>query len=371
MKKSMPLIALIAILLSIHLALAEGALRSVHIRAVGDLMFHQKQLDIAKQSDGSYDFHEQYALIASSLQDADYTIANLETTIGKYKNKAYSGYPRFNTPESALDTIRDAGVDFLTLANNHILDRYGTGMANTVEWVDKYGFDHAGANRTKAEKNTPVVVNVKGVKIGFLSYTESTNGRESKCSPKVKEYGVNYIKRASLKKDVAALKAAGAEVIIAMPHWGTEYKRQPDKKIKTWARKMIAAGVDVILGSHPHVVQPIEYITAKGSDGQSRTGLVAYSLGNFISNMTDQYTDAGIILDFTLSEQPGGGFMAVDVGVVPVYSWNREDMIQVISSSKYDLQPPTGMSKAAWRRMKASRKELREILDGRITFLLE
>ena len=345
-------------------------LRSVRIRAVGDLMNHQKQLDIAL-SDGKYDFHDQYALIKGSLADADYTIANLETTIGRYKDRDYSGYPRFNAPESLLQTIKDAGVDFLTLANNHILDRFGEGMVATVNWVDKYGFDHGGANRTKKEKNKPIVVNVNGVKIGFLCYTRGTNDMEEKCSPKVVEYGVNYLKQADFAQDVAALRKAGAEVIIALPHWGKEYQREPGSSAKSTAKKLVAAGVDVVLGSHPHVVQPIEYITVKDKKGKTRVGLVAYSLGNFISNMTDPHTDSGIILDFTLQEQEGGGFLALDVGVVPLYCWNREDMIQTISSTRYDLKPPQGMTEEEHRHMRATLLELRALLDQRIPFLLE
>ena len=350
---------------------AEGFLRSVHIRAVGDLMVHDRQLEIASRADGSYDFHDQYALIARSLQDADYTIANLETTIGRYKDKPYSGYPRFNAPESLLETVRDAGVDFLTLANNHMLDRFGEGMVNTVEHVEDYGFDHGGANRSQSEKNTPVVVEVNGVRIGMLCYTQMTNDMEEKCSPKVVRFGINYLKQADFEADVKKLRQAGAEVVIAMPHWGSEYKREPGTTAQSLAKKMVAAGVDVILGSHPHVVQPIQYIKAKGPDGEPRIGLVAYSLGNFISNMTDPYTDSGIILDFTLKEQPGGGFIAMDVGVVPLYCWNREDMIQTISSAKYDLKPPEGMSDEQYERMRESCLELRQLLDYRIPLLLE
>ena len=127
---------------------ADVARKSVHIRAVGDLMMHQRQLDLAWREGGAYDFDPQYALVKDSLSDADYTIANLETTIGLYGNQPYSGYPRFNAPESLLDTIRAAGVDFLTLANNHMLDRYFEGMLTTVERVDQWGFDHGGAYRT-------------------------------------------------------------------------------------------------------------------------------------------------------------------------------------------------------------------------------
>ena len=348
-----------------------GQLRSARIRAVGDLMVHEKQLKIAYQSDGSFDFHKQYELIADSLGDADYTIANLETTLGKYKGKNYSGYPRFNTPETLLDTVHDAGVDFLTLANNHMLDRLGGGMVQTVNLVEQYGFAHGGANRTQQEKDTPVVVTVNGIRIGFLCYTYMTNDMEDKCSSKVVKYGINYLQKANFASDVKKLRAAGAEVIIALPHWGSEYKRLPGDTARAAAKKLVAAGVDVVLGSHPHVVQPIQYVKATGADGKSRVGLVAYSLGNFISNMTEQYTDSGIILDFTLSEKAEGGFEVTNVGVVPLYCWNRDDMIQTLSSSKYDLKPPRGMSQKAVARMKQSRKELREILDERIPFLLE
>ena len=347
-------------------------LRSVRIRAVGDLMMHDKQLRIAKQSDGSYDFHEQYALVAESLADADYTIANLETTVGKYKGQPYSGYPRFNAPEVYLDTVRDCGVDFLTLANTHMLDRYGDGMKKTVELVDQYGFDHGGANRSRKEQDKPIVVDVNGIRLGMLCYTEMTNGMEAYCDSFVKDYGINYLRKADFAKDAARLRAAGADVVIAMPHWGTEYNRRPDESVKALAKKMVAAGIDIILGSHPHVVQPIELIETTDADGQPRVGLVAYSLGNFISNMTKTYTNSGIILDFTLCEKSSGdGYNIIDIGVVPLYCWNRDGMIQTVPSSKYDLQPPEGMGKNAAARMRETCRDLRALLDDRIPFLLQ
>ena len=116
------------------------ALRSARFRAVGDLMFHDAQLKIARQPDAKYDFHPQFALIAKTLGNADYTIANLETTIGRFRDIPYSGFPRFNAPEALLDAIRDAGVDFLTLANNHILDRFFEGLVTTVDNVEAKGF---------------------------------------------------------------------------------------------------------------------------------------------------------------------------------------------------------------------------------------
>lgn len=347
------------------------ALRSVRIRAAGDLMAHQRQLKFALQADGSYDFHPQYALVADALANADYTIANLETTIGKYRDMAYSGFPLFNTPEALLEAVRDAGVDFLTLANNHILDRYFEGMLATVDNVERYGFDFGGANRSPEERDAPIVVDVNGVRIGMLCYTQMTNGMEAYSSADVKTYGVNYLRDADFGADVQKLRDAGAEVVIAMPHWGEEYKRKPEANTVTLAKRMIAAGVDVILGSHPHMVQPVQYVEAEAPDGSTRRGLVAWSLGNFISNMSVRYTDSGILLDFTLREQQDGSFVAEDVRCVPIYCWRSDDMIRALPSAAYLDAAPEGMGSAAWSRLKETYRELRDLIDPQIEFIAE
>ncbi len=370
--KATKLIAVLLCAVLLACACAEGlapdptlapvqTLRRARIRACGDLMVHKKQLQIAKQPDGSYDFHPQYALIADALSNADYTIANLETTIGQYENRPYSGFPMFNTPESLLDAVKDAGVDFLTLANNHMLDRYFEGMIKTVDNVEAWGFDFGGANRTPEEKAKPNVVEVNGIKIGFLCYTEMTNGMEDWSNRAVKEYGVNYLRKADLPGEVAALRAAGADVVIAIPHWGPEYTRRPEAYIVNWGRKMIAAGVDVVLGSHPHMAQPVEFVEVE-TDAGTRRGLVAWSLGNFIDNMTKRYTDSGLLLEFTIQERQDGTFGIEDVGCVPIYCWKQENNIQAVSSLKYLSEPPEGMSSGAYQRMQDSYWELVKLL---------
>ena len=134
---------------------------------------------------------------------------------------------------------------------------------------------------------------------------------------------------------------------------------------------MIAAGVDVVLGSHPHMVQPVEFVEAQTDGGETRRGLVAWSLGNFISNMTKRYTDSGIILEFTIQERQDGGFGIEGVGCVPIYCWKRDDGIQAISSLKYLDDPPEGMSSGAYGRMQDSYWELRNLLDESIAMLAE
>ena len=337
--------------------------RSARIRAVGDLMVHQTQLDFAKQEDGSYDFLPQYARIADVLADADYTIANLETTIGRNDNRAWSGFPCFSTPESLLDTVRDAGIDFLTLANNHIVDRGFAGLQLTVDNVERYGFDYAGANRTPEEKERAVVVEVNGIHIGMLCYTEMTNGMEKiKGNGAAREYGVKYLKDADFDADVRKLRDAGAEVIFALPHWGAEYTQHPIQSVETIAQKLVAAGVDVVIGSHPHMVQPVVWVEAETESGEARRGLVAYSMGNFISNMSKRHTDYGILLDFSLKERETGGFDVTDVKVMPTFCWRQPDVIQTLPALDYYDAPPEGMGDDRWQRLREAVDSLRKLI---------
>lgn len=338
-------------------------LRSARIRAVGDLITHQVQLDSARRDDGSYDFHPQYARMADVLADADYTVANLETTVGRRDNRAYSGFPNFNTPEALLDALSDAGIDFLTLANNHILDRGFEGLRLTVENVARRGFDYAGANRTPEEKERAVVVDVGGIRVGMLCYTEMTNGMpKKKDKSPARQYGVNYLGDADFVEDVRRLREAGAEVVIAMPHWGVEYRREPTEAMRKAAEKLVAAGVDVVLGSHSHMVQPVISLSAVTDSGEPREGLVAYSLGNFISNQGKRYTDSGILLDFTLRERETGGFDVTDVKVMPTYCWRREGLIQTLPALDWYDAPPPGMTDDLWQRLRESVDDLRELI---------
>ena len=349
----------------------ERPLRRAVIRAAGDMMSHAHQLELALQEDGSYDYFPQYELAAPSLSAADYTIANLETTIGQVRGMPYSGFPMFNAPEEMLDALKRAGVDFLTLANNHMLDRYVEGVARTVSEVEARGFGFGGASRSQEEFDAPVIVDVNGIRIGMICCTETTNGMEFSCRKDEVAFSIRYIRNIDWVEEVARLREAGAEVVIAIPHWGEEYKRQPSAATVALARRMIAAGVDVIIGSHPHVVQPVELVTADGPDGTPRTGLVAYSLGNFCSNQSKQYADTGIILEFTLAEDQSGAIHVEDPGYVPTFCWHQPGLVKTLPALKYADAPPTGM--VEWRiyRLRAVEREMRELIGDDISILTE
>ena len=344
----------------------DGSLRSVRMRVVGDIMFCQTQLVYAR--DSGYDFHNQFEMIAEQLADADYTMGNMEGTIGKYKKSQYSGYPQFNAPDVALAPLKDYGIDFLTLANNHMLDRWSGGVENTVNNVEKYGFAHVGAYRTKAEKAGTVICEVGGIKFGFMAYTHTTNSMENRGVDKEAVDLVPYISKADFKGDVKKLRDAGAEVIIAFPHWGKEYVREPDDSQKKYAKQLAEAGVDIIIGSHAHEVQPMGYqnVTVDGVDKQV---LTMFCMGNFVSDHVLQYTDNGIILDFTVNEQPGGRFTCDSVGYIPTYTWKQNGAVKVLPSGRYLENRPTGMDDENYNRMVASYYEIVEVFGDQFQLI--
>ena len=344
----------------------DGSLRSVRMRAVGDIMFCQSQLVYAKNTD--YDFHPQFEMIAGQLADADYTMGNMEGTIGRYKKANYSGYPMFNAPEVALAPLKDDGIDFLTLANNHMLDRWSGGVATTVDNVEKYGFDHVGAYRTKAEKAGTVISEVGGIKFGFLAYTHTTNSMENRGVDKEAVDLVPYLRKADIEGDVKKLREAGAEVIIAWPHWGEEYVREPGSEQKKYAKRLAEAGVDIIIGSHSHMVQPMGYQTVT-VNGQTKQVFTMFSMGNFISDHVVQYTDNGVILDFTVNEHEDGTFTCDSVGYIPTYTWKQDGAIKVLPSGRYLDSRPSGMDDENYNRMVTSYYEIVEVIGDQFQLI--
>ena len=343
--------------------------RTVTIRAVGDVMMHEAQLDAAARPGEGYDFSAQYADIAPSLMAADYTIANLETTVGLYSDQPYSGFPMFNAPPDLLTALGEAGVDFVTMANNHILDRFYDGMLLTMDNVEAAGLAYGGVNRSKEEQLEPNIVEVGGVKLGMLCYTDYTNGLEKRSDPQARESGVNYIADADFPAEVQKLREAGADAVIAYVHWGSEYSRSADDDQRRVEERLLSAGVDVILGSHPHVVQPAGMREGTLPDGTPRAALVAYSLGNFNSAMTDEYTDSGIILEFTLVEQEEGGFKVEGAGFVPTYCWEVDGVFTTIPALPYYDEAPEGMSDAQHQRLRKSVDDVTALMGGRLTVL--
>ena len=358
--------ALCALLLPFARAEGEPPVRTARLRITGDVMVTADQLTSSRGFGGTYDFTDEFRFVRECLSDADMTIANLETTVGRYKDRPYSGYPQFNSPPEILYALRWAGVDMLTLANNHMLDRWFDGLKNTVDWVEDYGFRHVGAYPTREARSAPVICEVNGIRIGFLAYTESANTMENYSSPDVREYAVPFLHSADIAGDVKRLRDAGAEFVICFPHWGIEYAALPGANQKAWANALCGAGVDVIIGSHPHVLQPWETRRVTGDDGAERDVLLFWSMGNFVSSIQKTGADAGLVLEITLTADGDGGRSAQVTGLFPTYCWTfgpeGERECRVVLCAEALEDPPEGMNEVSYARMRAAYKTSRRQL---------
>ena len=269
---------------------------SVTISFVGDLMCHSPQFQFAQISKDSFDFKPVFREVKKYLTKANLTIGNLETTISG-KESRYSGYPLFNTPEEYLEALKDAGFDILLTANNHSLDRGKKGLLRTVELIKKNGLESVGSYNSQQDRDSIRIYEINGIKIAILAYTYGLNGN---YIAKNEKYLVNVIDTTLLKKDILDSRNKYADIILVYFHFGNEYQRNPSSFQKEIVKRAIDYGADLIIGSHPHVIQPIEYFSSnKNKIGK---GLIAYSLGNFISNQRWRYSDAGIILNLTITK---------------------------------------------------------------------
>ena len=269
---------------------------TITISVVGDLMCHTQQIKDAKLSDGSFDFSHTFEFVKHILEKADLTIGNLETVLGG-ADKNFSGYPLFNSPDEFALAIKEAGFDLLVTANNHCLDRGFYGLERTIKILESLGIKQSGTYITEENSEKILFLEIKNVKIAFLSYTYGTNGIPT---PKGKEFCVSYIDMEKIRKDIQKAKQQNPDKIIVYLHWGNEYQRFPDKSQKQLADFLFNNGVDIILGSHPHVIQPSEFKLIADSIGNQKKVFVIYSMGNLISNQRKRFTDSGVIVHFSL-----------------------------------------------------------------------
>lgn len=274
-------------------------LTTVELGFTGDAMVHDGELAAARRSDGTYAMPELFDGVSPFTREPDAMFANLETNVAGADLGGYSGYPAFNSPPAILDELKRAGVDVLQTANNHCLDRGILGGMRTLDRLDEYGFIHAGTARTVEERLRPVVLDLPGgLRVGYISYTFDTEvGR----LPIADWFRVNYLNGAPFADDVARLRDAGADLVVVGLHWGVEYRDRPEAEQVAMARYLTETlGVDIVWGTHPHVVQPGEVREADAGYGRKKDALILYSLGNMVSNQRDYKRDGGAIVRVTV-----------------------------------------------------------------------
>ncbi|MGN0135337.1 CapA family protein [Anaerotignum sp.] len=295
---------------------AEPIIKTVKLAVVGDIMVHDYQYNEAYDpATGEYDFMHNFQDVKKYFAGNDLVIGNLELTFGG-PDRPYSSYPCFNTPDSFLDALQDAGFDLLTTANNHCMDTGQAGLIRTLDQLDAYGISHFGTYRSQEERDTILYKEVNGIRFAFLSYTYGTNG-----IPVPQDYLVNLIDTDGMVSDIKEARQ-NADVVVAMPHMGNEYETYPRDIFVEWADLIFDAGADIVLASHPHVLQKMEYRTLDHGNG-IHDGFIIYSLGNFLSSQTTPPRNASIILHLTV-EQIGEEAPSVkEVSFVPIWTQFR------------------------------------------------
>ncbi|MDS0526267.1 CapA family protein [Clostridium sp. SHJSY1] len=293
---------------------------TIKITSVGNILFHGKQLVGAKTKDG-YDFKPSFNYMKDVVSGADIAIGTLETTFG---GGEYSGYPTFNSPDEVLPSLKDMGINVINYANNHILDEGSDGFLRTLSVTKNNNIDMVGVKNNTNDKGY-LVKEVDGQKIGIISYTyetEKENGQRTINSIPIpnKVNGLintfNYDELDTFYSNIASniddMKKSGVNFIITNLHWGDEYSTKENNTQKNMAQKLSEMGVDIILGSHPHVIEPYGVIT----NSKGKKTFVVYSQGNFISNQCadegvthdeniDSDTEDGTVIKFTLDVKDG------------------------------------------------------------------
>jgi len=241
----------------------------------------------------------------------------LETTLAG-EHLVYGGYPRFNSPESLAGALKRAGFSILTTANNHCLDRGAEGIHNTLDHLDEWGLKYTGTARSLEERQSPLVYPVQGIHLGILSYTYGTNGLPI---PAGQDYLVNLIDLDSIARDVERLRQMEVDLILTFIHFGNEYQREPSQEQKELVAWLQSQGVECILGSHPHVLQPAEFDKENGR-------LVIYSSGNFISAQKGLERQSSAIYYLTFVQDHQGLTRLDSVSFLPIYTYRYREQGQ-------------------------------------------
>lgn len=270
----------------------------INLLAVGDIMFHSTQINAARLADGGYDFNPVYRYVKSYIEGADLALGNYETV--SVKDRPFTGYPTFNSPAESITALKEAGFDVLSTANNHSLDQGKTGIISTIEIIEEHGLDYVGTSTDRS--NEPLIVDVQGIEIGVLSYTYGLNGLESLLTSDELSYMVNLIDEEKIQEDIQYLKDNEVDLIVSYIHWGNEYQRQPSEYQQELGKNMVEWGVNIVFGSHPHVLQKSEIIEHNGKEN-----FIVYSMGNFISNqrevtMGNSYTEDGLMISINIEK---------------------------------------------------------------------
>ncbi len=324
----------------------------------GDIMGHDMQIASARDnSTGTYSYDSVFKYIRPVITGADLAFGNLEVTLG---GSPYKGYPAFSSPDALAIACRNAGFDVLATANNHSADRGPKGIARTIRVLDSLDIKHTGTWLTSEARDTlnPLVISEKGIEVALLNYTYGTNGIVVP-PPRI----VSYIDTVTISNDIQRAREKGADVAIVMIHWGNEYDSLPSKSQKQTAEAIFRGGADIIIGSHPHVLQPM---TAQ-ADTLGLSDAVVWSTGNFISNQRKRRTDGGAMIRIEMKKQ-GDRILITEAGYILTWVYtpteNGSRKFYILPCNEFEEKPEFFQSSANYDDMMVFIKDSRRLLSG-------
>ncbi len=339
----------------------EKVVATATVSSQGDLLMHKPVFDTCRKNDGSYDFESIFRYVKDTVSSYDYALANLETTFGG-DDFVYQGNPAFNCPDALMDSVVDAGYDMLLTSNNHCGDTMAAGVQRTLEQIRGKGLTAIGTQLNDEEPKY-AVVDVNGIQIGMVCYSWAYSYDGSKVSmngltPIPANGTINFFRNSDLpsfytevEKIMADMKADGAEVTMMQIHWGNEYELTENATQNKIAQKLCDLGFDVIVGGHPHVVQPMELLESS-VDPEHKT-VCLYSLGNAVSNQRNgyvsqapaYYTEDGVIFTVSFEKYSDGKVYVSATDVIPTWV----NMHTTDGVKEYNILPLSDSTRDQWR----------------------
>ena len=337
--------------------------------AIGDVMCHNTQyLDAYQKETDDYDFSYVFEDVNHYIKNDDIAIGNLETSFAG-KERGYSNYPTFNSPDNLAYNLKKIGLDVLSTAGNHCLDMGFSGLSRTIDVLDNADISHLGTYQTQEDRDKILFKYINGIKIAFINYTYGTNGIPI---PSGKEFCVNLIDKDLIKKDIESAKAQNADIIVSCMHWGIEYKTTANSDQEELADFLFQNGVDIILGNHPHVLEPMEKRAIILEDGTVKDGFVIYSLGNFICDQNSENTRNSIILNLKITKHTDGKISIDNINYIPIYMYKDSssklrkmkllDMEKTIAD--YEAGTNTSISRTTYEDLRVQLKKIKDIIGS-------
>ena len=341
------------------------------LTAIGDIMCHNTQYwDAYQKETDTYDFSYVFENVKDYIAAGDVSIANIETSFAG-KERGYSNYPVFNSPDELVRDVKSTGLDIITTAGNHCLDMGYSGLSRTIDVLKNNGIEQLGTYKSQEERDTIFIKDVKGVKIAFIDYTYGTNGIPV---PSGKEYCVNLIDKNLIKKDIEAAKSQNVDMIIACMHWGDEYKTKANKEQEDLADFLFNFGVNVIIGNHPHVLEQMEKRTITLEDGTTQDGFVIFACGNFICDQNAENTRNSIILNLDITRHSDGKVTVAKANYIPIYMYKgapgklrRMKVLNIEKSiANYENGTDTSIGQSTYNDLKKQLEKIKAIVGPEI-----